>query len=219
MIGRRTAHGSGAGSAAARQQPRPSRLAHQAHPPDRALRPGRLGRPGGAALCRAAERGARPAGDRRGQARRLGRRRRCDGRDQRTRRLHASCSRPPRSWRSRPACGRCRTSPTTWSRCAGCRRRCCRSPSPTRSAPRAGRSSWRWPRQNPGTLLVRLVGARHHHASHRRGVDPHRRHQDAARALQDHRRRHRRHLRRPHPDGVRPVLRALRQGRQGAARC
>ena len=67
-------------------------------------------------------------------------------------------------------------------------------------------------------VLVRLVGPRHHHASHRRGADPHRRHQDAARALQDHRRRHRRHLRRPHPDGVRSLVRGLRQGRQGAHR-
>ena len=70
----------------------------------------------------------------------------------------------------------------------------------------------------PGQVLVRLVGPRHHHASHRRGADARRRHPDAALALQDHRRRHGRRVRRAHPDGVRSVVRALRQGGQGARR-
>ncbi len=73
-------------------------------------------------------------------------------------------------------------------------------------------------KQRSRQVLVRLLGPRHHHASHRRGADARRRHPDAALALQDHRRRHRRRVRRPHPDGLRSLLHALCQGGQGARR-
>ena len=82
---------SGSRHAGADRRTRPKHLeADQADPDDRAVRTGRFGRPGRAALCRQDECSARPADHRRGQARRLGRRRRGDGRGQRTRRLHAA---------------------------------------------------------------------------------------------------------------------------------
>ena len=135
-----------------------------------------------------AERGARPAGDRRGQARRLGRRRRGDGRDQRTRRLHvpARTDRDPGDHARRAAGALQARRPGRGVPAVD--DRCCRSPSPTRSAPRAGRSSWRWPRQNAGKywfgssglgtithltgeVLTRAAGIKMQHAPYKTIVD------------------------------------------------
>ena len=48
-----------------------------------------------------------------------------DGRGKRARRLHVPAGAHRHPGDHAAACGRCPTIPTTWSRCAGCRRRCC----------------------------------------------------------------------------------------------